>query len=403
MRILLLTHRLPYSPNRGDRIRAYHIIHTLKEVAAVDVVSMVHDDEEAAQADSMKGCAESVTIARVPRLRNLGRGAVALAGTRPLTHVLLDSPGFRNAIAGVTATRPPDVVLAYCSGTARFALEPMLSPFPFVLDMVDVDSAKWSALSRSSRWPKAWIYAREARHLADFEARAVRRARMTIAVNEREREELHRLVPNARVAVVGNGIDLTAFRPRGVTNRQPHVVFCGVMNYQPNSDAALRLGRRIWPRVTVRRPDARLLIVGSNPTRAVQDLRSDPTITVTGTVPDVRPYLWNAQVAVAPLATARGIQNKVLEALAAGLPPIVSPAVFEGLPAHVRSGCTPGAGDEAIANYIIELLSREQDGRDRQVANADLGSLSWSEQLEPLVDILRKAAETKQKPFAVSA
>ena len=403
MRILFLTHRLPYSPNRGDRIRAYHILRKLKEVAAVDVVSMVHDDEEAEQAGSMEGCADSVTIARVPRLRNLGRGAIALAGASPLTHVLLDSPGFRNAITRVIATRPPDVVLAYCSGMARFALEPMLSPFPFVLDMVDVDSAKWSALSRSTPWPKAWIYAREARYLADFEAVAMRCARMTIAVSERERAELRRLVPDARVAVVGNGVDLTAFRPQTVTDRQPQVVFCGVMNYQPNADAALRLGRRIWPRVTVRRPDARLLIVGSNPTRAVQDLRSDPTITVTGTVPDVRPYLWNAQVAVAPLETARGVQNKVLEALAAGLPPVVSQPVFDGLPDQVRSGCVLGDCDETLADGIVELLSREQPGRDRQVAHAALDPLSWSEQLEPLVDVLRDAAETKQKHFAVPA
>ena len=397
MRILFLTHRLPYAPNRGDRIRAYHILQQLREVASIDVVSLAHDAEEEGQQDAMKDLADSVTVVRAPRLRNYARGALALAGTKPLTHVLLDAPGIRSAIAAVIAAHRPDVVLAFCSGIANLALEPTLAAFPLVLDMVDVDSAKWTALSCSAMPPMAWIYAREAKHLAAFECRAMQAARMTIAINDREQAELHSLLPGARVSVVGNGIDLGAFRPTRAPERDPTVVFCGVMNYPPNEEAALRLGRNIWPLVQARRPDARLTLVGAHPTRAIRALsQQDPAITVTGSVPDVRPYLWNAEVAVAPLKTARGVQNKVLEALAAGLPTVVTAPVYAGLPEQVKTGCTLSESDEAIADAVVKLLGETGASRREQAARAELDSLSWKAQLQPLVEILREAARPRR-------
>jgi sugar transferase (PEP-CTERM/EpsH1 system associated) len=393
MRILFLTHRLPYSPNRGDRIRAYHVLQQLRTIGQVDVVSLVHDGEEERQADAMRALADSVAVAPVPRLRNLGLGLLSLMGSRPLTHVLLDAPSIRTAIAATVAAHPPDVVVAFCSGIAPLALEPALARFPLVLDMVDVDSAKWTALGQSAKPPMSWVYRREARRLAEFECRVMRTARTTIAINERERAELHRMMPDARVTVVGNGIDLTTFRPTAAAPREPGVVFCGVMNYAPNEDAALRLGRDIWPLVTARRPDARLWLVGAHPTRAVRALEQrSPTIQVTGSVPDVRPYLWNAEVSVAPLRTARGIQNKVLEALAAELPTVVTQPVFAGLPDQVKGGCILADSDESIADAVVELLARPATSRRELAAQASLDSLSWAEQLQPLAEIIHQAA-----------
>jgi sugar transferase (PEP-CTERM/EpsH1 system associated) len=394
MRILFLTHRLPYSPNRGDRIRAYHILRTLSTVARVDVFSLVHDDEEASHVDDVRAMADSVETVAVPRLRNLGRALAALPGPQPLTHVLLDGPAITETLSRMVASQTPDVVLAYCSGTARFALETPLDTFPLVLDMVDVDSAKWRALSGSTRPPKAWIYRREARRLSAFEAGIMQRARMTLAVNDREKNELTRLLPDARVTVVQNGIDLSAFRAPTSSDREAHVVFCGVMNYAPNADAAERLGRRIWPLVKARRPHARLLLVGTEPGARIRSLQQDPTIRVTGTVPDVRPYLWNAAVSVAPLETARGVQNKVLEAIAAGLPVVVSPTVSAGLPDEVKGACLVRDSDEAVADALLELLDATPCDRQRRVAQANLEPLTWSRQLQPLPGILYKAALT---------
>jgi sugar transferase (PEP-CTERM/EpsH1 system associated) len=399
MRVLFLTHRLPYAPNRGDRIRAYHVLKTLAGRAEVDLFSLVHDDDEASRAGDIGGLAASVTVARAPWLRNRLRGIAALPGRRTLTHVLLDAPGARAALARLAARRPPDIVLAYCSSMARFALEPPLDRYPFVLDMVDVDSEKWAGLARTARAPLCWIYAREARLLAGFEAHAARRAHATLVVNERERTSLARIAPEADIHVVPNGVDLDAFRPKDPPSAEARVVFCGVMSYPPNEQGSLWLAREVWPLVRARRPDARLGLVGADPTQAVRRLAlDDPSIEVTGTVPDVRPHLWRAAVAAAPLLTARGLQNKVLEALAAGLPCVTTPAVFEGLPPEVAPGCYVAAAPAAFADALCDLLACPPDARRSRALQAELAALAWPARLAPILGMIEGAARRASRP-----
>lgn len=393
MRILFLTHRLPYAPDRGDRLRAHHILRTLASEHEVDLVSLVHDPSEQAKTALLEGLAASVTSIRVPRLRNIGRGLVALSGSQPLTHVLLNAPNVTRIISKLVDKRPPDVVLAYCSSMARFALEEPLRRIPFVLDMLDVDSEKWAALAESTRSPKRWIYAREARHLARFELAATRRAYATFVVNERERATLSKMAPGAHIGVLPNGIDHAAFTPPGPPADDPCVIFSGVMNYPPNEQAALWLAQRVWPLVRARRPDAHLWLVGSDPTHAVRRLaRRDSTVNVTGRVKDVRPYFWRSAVAVAPLMVARGIQNKVLEALAAGLPVVVTPPVFDGLPPEVIPGCVVAESAEAFAAAICNVLDRTADARRKWSERANMSALSWPDRLAPLLGILESAA-----------
>lgn len=393
MRVLFLTHRLPYAPNRGDRIRAYHTLRLLREWASVDLVSLVHSDDELSHASDLVDLADRVTTIRVPRMRNLVRGAVALAGSTPLTHLLLDAPHISETLRKVTSDRPPDVVLAYCSGVARFALEDPLRRWPLVLDMVDVDSAKWEALGRGATPVWRWIYAREARHLARFEALAARHAAVSFVVNERERRSLQALAPDARVMVAPNGVELSALAPSGPPGDAPNVVFCGVMNYAPNEQGALWMTREVWPLVRQRRPDATLTLVGADPTRAVRAAASrDGSVTVTGTVEDVKPYLWEAAVAAAPLLVARGVQNKVLEAAAAGLPTVITPAVAAGLPREVMPACRVAPDAPAFAATILDLLERSPFERRAMARQADLSGLEWSRRLAPIGAALDAAA-----------
>ena len=165
MRILYLTHRLPYAPDRGDRIRAHHMLRALAASADVHLFSLVHDDEERSRAAALRDLTASVTLAQVPRMRNLVKGAVRLGSSRPLTHSLLDAPAVERALATISAEKRPDVVLAYCSGMARFAGRHPLADVAFVMDLVDVDSEKWADYARTTRGPMGWIYAREARCL----------------------------------------------------------------------------------------------------------------------------------------------------------------------------------------------------------------------------------------------
>jgi sugar transferase (PEP-CTERM/EpsH1 system associated) len=389
--VLLLTHRLPYAPNRGDRIRAFHLIRVLSRSMRVHLISLVHDDEEWSHRGDLASMTASTDVVRVPRVTNLVRAAIALPGQRPLTHVLLHAPSIYRVLADrVRATRP-DVVLPYCSGMARYACEPILSAIPFVLDLVDVDSEKWAALAAATPAPKRWIFAREARCLRRFEIEAIGRAKATTVVSDRERALLQN-VTGLDAAVVPNGIDLESFAPSGAPATAPRVVFVGVFSYEPNEQAALWLAREVWPAVVRANPDARLSLVGMGPTRAMLDLAADPTIEVTGAVPDVRQHLWQAAVAVAPLAIARGLQNKVLEAIAAGLPTVVTPAVAEGLPAEVRPACRVAAEPAVFAAEVTRLLALSPAERRALTAQAPLSHLTWETQLAPMADLIEAAA-----------
>jgi sugar transferase (PEP-CTERM/EpsH1 system associated) len=392
MNVVFLTHRLPYAPNRGDRARAYHTVRLLAPRVKLEVISLVHDEEEAAEVGRVRGLGAQVATFEVPKWANRLRAVSRLAGSRPLTHFLLDAPGIADALAQLVANRRPDVVLAYCSGMARFAMTPPLSTCPLVVDFVDVDSAKWLALSRDREWPMSWIYTREARTLGNFERQAARRARQSIVVNRREADLLTALAPGAAVRIISNGVDLAGLRPTTAPSEGAEIVFCGVMNYPPNVDGVHWFAREIWPLIRAGRPDARLVVVGSDPVDSIRQLAgTDSRITVTGAVQDVRTYLWHAAVSVAPLRTARGLQNKVLEAIAAGVPTVVTSEVQEGLPREVDAACRIGDTPEQFAAHALQLLALSGSERRAVAGQADLSALGWEQQLAPLYDILAAA------------
>ena len=403
MRILFLTHRLPYAPNRGDRIRAYHMLRRLSPQHKVDLVSLVHDDTEESHATDLRHLVASVTTARVRPIRKAIAAATALLTSRALTHALLDAPDLRDRVRRVVARGRPDVVLAYCSGMARFALESPLRDFPLILDMVDVDSEKWAMLGRAGSTPKHWIYRREASLLRAFEAVATRAAVTTLVVNNRERQSLARIAPSARIETVENGIDLADFRSPHPPCDRPRVVFCGVMNYEPNEAAALWFASRVWPRIRASSRDATFILVGANPTRRVRALaEQDRSIEVTGSVADVRPFLWGSAVSVAPLFVARGLQNKVLEATAAGLPTVVTNAVMNGLPRDVAPACTTADTADTFAEQVLHLLSMSATNRRAIADRAALDSLGWARRLAPLDSILDDAARGHLAPERVA-
>jgi sugar transferase (PEP-CTERM/EpsH1 system associated) len=259
--------------------------------------------------------------------------------------------------------------------------------------MVDVDSMKWEELAPAERFPRSWILRREARALRAFEADVAARAAACLTVNEREREVLQRLAPGARIVVVPNGIDYAHFAPPAPPAATVDVVFCGVMSYAPNERAALWMAEEVWPRVRAARPDARFIVVGADPTPAVRALEQKHAgIAITGGVADVRPFLWKAAVAVAPIGIARGLQNKVLEAVAAGLPCVVTPAVAEGLPREIRNACPVAADPQPFAERVLAILDMEAQARRSLAARADLTALAWGMRLAPVRALIEAAA-----------
>lgn len=393
MRVLVLTHRLPYAPNRGDRLRAYHMLQGLKERAEVELVSLVHDDEEASHLEEVRQFVNRVHTVRVPKLRNYVRSATTLLGDTPLTHGLLDAPSMAEVLEEVCRRQRPDVVFAYCSGMARFALQPPLDSIPLVLDFVDVDSQKWRDMAAVSRPPLSWLYRREAATLGAFEARAAERAVSSLVVNAREALIARDLAPAANVRVLNNGVELTRLHPPSAPADSSRVVFCGVMNYAPNDEGMRWFVRYVWPLVRTARPDATLAIVGSDPTPALKSLcAAEPSIEVTGRVPDVREWLWGSAVGIAPLHVARGVQNKALEAIAAGLPIVITEAVAGGLPDAAAYASSVANTPDQFAHHVLALLALSPSERRARAAASDLSHLTWSRTLEPLWSLLAHAA-----------
>ena len=374
-------------------MRAYHVLKHLNRLSDLELISLVHDNEEASQLGRMHDVAAAVKILPVPRLRNHARAVVALAGSVPLTHVLLDAPGMHHALADVVRQRPPDVVFAYGSGMARFAVEGPLAQLPLIVDFVDMDSQKWRELAEHSAPPLSWVYRREAKHLGAFEARTANIARASLVVNAKEATVARTLAPRANVYTIHNGVDVEHLRPQGEPTMRPQIVFCGVMNYAPNHQAMMWFVRDVWPLVLRHRADATLAIVGMNPQRALlAATASHPSITVTGKVPDVRPWLWDSAVGIAPMHLARGVQNKALEAIAAGLPVVATSAVAEGLPTVTMTAISIADDSERFAFEVLTLLSRTPIERRRLAASVDFSTLTWSHTLASLWPIVARAS-----------
>jgi sugar transferase (PEP-CTERM/EpsH1 system associated) len=368
------------------------MLRALATEADVTLASLVHDAAEAAEAGRLAPFATETIVAPVPHFQNRLRALATLASSQPLTNALLFSPALLPALNRIVNERPPDVVLAYCSSMARVAIEPPLDRFPLIIDMVDADSAKWQMLAAEARPPWSWVFRREARTLADFEAFAMRRAYSTVAVSAREVEHLRGLAPDARIEVLENGVDLGALAPPQKPTPSNRVLFCGVMNYTPNETGAIWLAKEVWPLVRQAFPAAELRIVGAMPTSRVRALEdSAASISVTGSIPDVRPELWSAAVATAPLRLARGVQTKVLDAVAAGLPCVITSAVVAGLPDQIRAVCPIADSPEAFAARIVDCLRRTPEER-RAMTDIDLSGLEWERRLVPLLSLIEQAA-----------
>ena len=337
--LLLLVHRIPYPPNKGDKIRSYHLLRHLSRNFRVHLGAFVDAPEDWAH---VRPLGNMVTggmklLPLNPRQARL-RSVYGLLSGEPLSLPYYRDPALQGWVDGLMADRTIRHAVVYSSAMAQY-----LTAYPKlhrVIDFVDVDSDKWGQYAERKPWPLNWIYRREARTLLAFERRIAASFDASTFVSPAEAELFLQLAPECagRVSHYSNGVDLEYFSSvRGYDNPYPPaarvLVFTGAMDYWANVDAVAWFAREIFPAIHAQFPDARFYIVGSRPTAEVQAL-AGAAIVVTGSVPDIRPYLAHAQVAVAPLRIARGIQNKVLEAMAMAKAVVVSPQALEGIKAE---------------------------------------------------------------------
>jgi sugar transferase (PEP-CTERM/EpsH1 system associated) len=359
--ILYLVHRLPYPPNKGDKVRSYHLLKHLASQHRVYLGTFVDDPDDLQYLGEVRAhCADLCAIQLQPVLARV-KSLLGLLTGQSLTEQYYRHRALQRWVDALVEGGGIDAAVAFSSSMAQYALpHPQL---PLLADLVDVDSAKWTQYGDARSGPMAWLYHREGRSLLDFERTVVRRARQSYLVTDREVELFDRLSPDCRgrVSVSGNGVNADYFAPDAslpspFAPGEAALVFTGAMDYWPNVDAVTWFANEMLPALRRLHPGLRFYIVGRSPTPAVTGLASD-AVTVTGTVPDVRPYLQHAAVVVAPLRLARGIQNKVLEAMAMARPVVASTSCLEPIDAVVGTDILGAAVPADFVTEIARLLA----------------------------------------------
>lgn len=397
--VLFLSHRVPFPPNRGDKIRSHHVLKHLAGLAPVHVATFGDDaDDMAAAADLDALCASYCLLRRDKPLWRAG--AEALASGKPVSLTAFHSPKLAAYVETLLASGRIGTIYAFSGQMGQYI--PADFAGRVVFDFVDVDSAKFEAYAESGHGPRRWIDAREGRLLAAEEARLAARSQVSLLVSNEEAALFRaRLDPGLRatcdVRALRNGIDSQAFDPAicqpaaaMLACSGPRLIFTGQMDYAPNVAAAQRVALRLLPAIRSHFSDASFHIVGRHPPAELTALHGKNGVHVWGAVDDIRDWLSAADLALVPLEIARGVQNKVLEAMAMALPVVLTPAAATGIGGADGKTYATADCDARLAERVITLLgdplTARQLGRDARTFVVD--TLSWQATLAPLEAML---------------
>lgn len=386
-KILYLVHRMPYPPNKGDKVRSYHLLRHLAAQHQVYLGTFVDDPEDMAHVDTLRQwCADVKVVPLHPRRARLA-SLVGLLGPDALTLHYYRDAGLHRWVDETVVREGITTAVVFSSSMAQYAEG--RSGLRMLVDFVDVDSAKWSEYARLQSWQLSWLYRREGRTLLDYERRIARLAARSFFVTEQESDLFRARAPECAQAIEAlyNGVDAEYFSP-DAARRSPFaagdvpLVFTGAMDYWPNIDAVGWFVSDMLPELRRRHPAVSFHIVGRNPAAAVRALAGD-RVFVTGTVPDVRPYLQHAAAVVAPLRLARGIQNKVLEAMAMGRPVVAAQPCVDAVPGPAGMGLVGAQEAEHYVQAVDRLLNDATQARSLGMAGRErvLTHCTWGANL----------------------
>ena len=392
--LLFLAHRIPYPPDKGDKIRSWNILRHLAETYDVHLGAFVDDPADMRHLDVLRDvCADVFCIPTTGGSCKL-RALKSLPGEIPLSVAMLQDPRMRAYVDDKCDAGEAETIYLFSGQMAPYALRHASRRRLILMDFVDVDSDKFRQFANTARLPMKSIYLREAKRLHQFEKQVARAVDASLFVSQDEAALFRRTAGSYAhtVHALENGVDTDFFDPapfRAEADPAPNIIFTGAMDYLPNVEAARWLAKEILPAVRKRVPGASLTIVGARPGRDVQRL-AGAGIEVTGRVEDVRPYFGRAAVAAAPMKTARGVQNKVLEGMAMQLPVVTTPAGLSGIDAEPGRHLLVAEVTEGLAAQIAGLLEDRERARDiGEAARAHVvRRYGWAHQLSVLDSII---------------
>ena len=401
--LLFLAHRLPYPPNKGDKVRSYHLLRHLAQSNRVVLGSFIDDPLDWRHVEKLKPwCAEVHVEPIVPWLKRIRSAGAAITGEA------LALPYFRSRemhewVKDVVRRERIERAFVFSSPMAQYVLD--LPRVRSIVDFVDLDSAKWDDYAQRRVWPVSALYRRESRRLLAFEKAVAARVEASVFVTSEEARLLTAAAPECanRVVAIENGVDSEYFSPTHNFNSpfspgEHPIVFTGTMDYWPNVDAVIWFAREVLPRIRQHDACARFHVVGMKPQRAVRALQSD-AVNVTGRVDDVRPYLRHARTVVAPLRVARGIQNKVLEAMAMGRPTIVTSAAAVALSARVGVELEVADDSATFATKVLALMDPVAgDGMGRLARARILADYAWTSRFARIDELIARRDTLRPAP-----
>ncbi len=390
--ILFLAHRVPFPPNRGDKIRAHHLLRKLSQMAPVHVGCFAETDEDRQGAKALSSIAATCFVPNRKKPLVLA-GAEAVLSRKPVSLTAFHSKNLGDWVRTTIEKQDITAIVVFSGQMGQYI--PADFPGRSIIDLCDVDSAKFEGYAKHGE--RVWLNQREGRLLAMEEERLARRADATILITENEAALFRGRLKNpsrANVQVIGNGIDAAFFDPAKVDPhpaicgaKGPHFVFTGQMDYRPNEQAAIWAAENFLPAIRKRYPNAQFHVVGRNPTAALKRFAEKKGVNIWGEVPDVRPFLAAADCVVAPLLIARGVQNKVLEAMAMERPVLLTPEAATGIAAqNGREWSVCAADAEAMCDHAETLLGHVEMGR--AARKFVLEHHAWEAMLSPLSALL---------------
>ncbi len=365
MNILFLCHRIPYPPNKGDKIRSFNEIKYLSKKHNTSLVFLIDNENDKKYIDELKKYCETIDYDVIhPKWQKI-KSLPYLLFKQPISIPYFYSQKLQKVIDNRLSTVDFDVIFAFSSPMAEYVFNSKVKiskKTKLIMDFVDVDSDKWRMYSEHTAFPKSLVYKNEWKGLMSYEKKIGKKFDMNIFVTDTEVELFKSFATDVKAVSVPNGVDYSFFNAvrseAGSKKAHYNILFTGAMDYFPNEDGVLYFYRKIWPLIKMKTPQSKFYIVGSNPSKKVKRISgSDKDVIVTGQVSDIRKYMYKADVFVAPLRMARGVQNKVLEALASGLPVVATPQAVNGLSCNGNGYLFIEDSDSAFAERTIQFAS----------------------------------------------
>jgi sugar transferase (PEP-CTERM/EpsH1 system associated) len=393
--LLFLVHRVPCPPTKGDKVRSSNLLKYLATRYKVYLGAFLDDLADLEHVSTLRSLCEECHIVRLNPTIAAMRSLWGLVSGQPLTLPYYSSASMRQWVQKTLREQQIHCVLTFSAAMTQYVMSD--ASIHRVADLVDVDSDKWRQYAVTRRWPYSAIYRRECAALQRYECQIAREFETTVFVSMAEANLFRHLAPEVgnNVRYVNNGVDCDYFSPEHTYvdpygDKERVLVFTGAMDYWPNVDAVVWFANNVFPKIYSKDPRTRFYIVGARPAAVVQSLSRFPGVKVTGTVPDIRPYIAHARLAVAPLRIARGIQNKVLEAMAMAKPDLASPQAAEGIEAKVGTELLIAVDEAEFVRQALHLLFQGGAAAIGAAGRArTLDSYSWERNLSHFDRLLK--------------